>query len=557
MAGKAIAVDFGSKSYQALVLKDGKHGLVLERFTAGSADEATRGLAGAGIPLKGSVAGLAGRDMTLRYTQVPPSPDWQLRNLMELEIQDMSGQTGGELSADYNLLPIEDEDGGMETVLLAFARNEALDGSAGLVSGAGGSIDAHVPNCVGLYNAYMRCGPVDEDSTVCLANLGHETIDLAIVRGVDLLFVRNLAQGGKVFDDAIAAAFNVGERKAEALKKELLDVDPFSRGRYASGQAEKVTVAAGGSGSMIVSAIQSSLAFCRNQTRTPDLQLDKLLICGGTSRVKGLTGMLREALRCPVEVFDPFESVDTSKLPADEFELLDANRREAVVALGLAAGKVDGSLYQLEILPESVKRRRRFLQQTIWVAAAILVAVGLLVGIAVTEQSTADAATAAARRNQAIVAQIRSVDGQARALVEENQKLEGLIAQLAERAVPLDGTILTLRALQDTMPDEFWVNQLEVVQRAMKRDGDPRGRRTTGEPRPLVVLKGSGKDVSGGGVVDPYTRFLTQFKSWSYGGAVAPFVETKNESDGLGNSKFEWTIDFRPPVQTGPEEEQN
>ena len=26
--------------------------------------------------------------MTLRYSQVPPTPDWQLRNLMDLEIQD-------------------------------------------------------------------------------------------------------------------------------------------------------------------------------------------------------------------------------------------------------------------------------------------------------------------------------------------------------------------------------------------------------------------------------------------------------------------------------------
>src|SRR5690606_29192081 len=158
------------------------------------------------------------------------------------------------------------------------------------------------------------------------------------------------------------ASFDVSARKAESLKKDLLDLDPASRGRYASGQAEKVTVAAGGAGAMLASAIQSSLAFCRNQTKDPQLALDKVLICGGTSRVRGIKGMLREALRCPVEAFDPFERVDLSALPPDDVESLARHRAEAVAALGLAVGRIDDSLYQLEILPEAVKRRQRFVQ---------------------------------------------------------------------------------------------------------------------------------------------------------------------------------------------------
>ena len=39
-------------------------------------------------------------------------------------------------------------------------------------------------------------------------------------------------------------------------------------------------------------------------------------------------GMLREALRCPVESFEPFESVDLSGLPEHEAEQLQARRQE-------------------------------------------------------------------------------------------------------------------------------------------------------------------------------------------------------------------------------------
>ena len=540
MATKATAIDIGSHSVKIAAVKAGKHGLVLLRFAAFPADEARAGVAEAGIALKGAVAGLAGRDMNLRYTQVPPSPDWQLRNLMELEIQDMATQTGGALSADYNLLPYVDEEGGTETVLLAFARDEALERAAKLVGAAGGSIEAHVPNCIGLYNAFVRCGPVEEDATICIVSIGRGTIDLAIVKGVDLLFARNLANGGKVFDDAIAQAFNVSERKAESLKKELLDLDPFSRGRYASGQAEKVTMAAGGAGSAIVSAIQSSLAFCRSQTKDQGLQLDKVLIAGGTARVRGLVGMLREALRCPVETFDPFERVDLSELPEDDLELLERYRSEAATVLGLAAGRVDDSLYQLEILPESVKRKRKFVQRTIWNIGAAVVAIAVVALVAMRERAGSDQADQAFATLSAQKRRVDQIDRDATNFEAENAVARSLADAVAERSVPLDSLLLTLRAISQSMPQELWISSIEVARQQDRKDG-----RTLGEPRPVVVIKGKGKDVAGRGVTDAYNRFLTQFKAFTYDG-VSPIVTPKHEQDGLGNTAFTWTVDYRP-----------
>ena len=78
MAGKSVAVDPGSHTIKVLELKDGKHGLEVLSFAAIPASEGGAGIATSGAPLKGVVAGIAGRDMTLRYTEVPPAPDWQL-----------------------------------------------------------------------------------------------------------------------------------------------------------------------------------------------------------------------------------------------------------------------------------------------------------------------------------------------------------------------------------------------------------------------------------------------------------------------------------------------
>ena len=106
--------------------------------------------------------------------------------------------SGGSLSADYNLLPPQDPEAGVDTVLLALAKDEALDRLQADVKEGGGSVAAFVPNCTALYNAYLKCGPVEADTVVCLVNIGHKTIDLAIVKGTDLLFARNLSSGASL-----------------------------------------------------------------------------------------------------------------------------------------------------------------------------------------------------------------------------------------------------------------------------------------------------------------------------------------------------------------------
>ena len=79
--------------------------------------------------------------------------------------------------------------------------------------------------------------------------------------------MRNLTSGTKGLDDAIASNFNVSTRKAEALKKDLLDLDPASRGNYKSGQAEKVTMAAMSAATSIPASLGESSRSARASSR--------------------------------------------------------------------------------------------------------------------------------------------------------------------------------------------------------------------------------------------------------------------------------------------------
>jgi type IV pilus assembly protein PilM len=539
MAGKAVAIDVGSHSMKVMAVKAGKRGLAVTRFCAVPAGEGPGALAQAGIGLKGVVCGLAGRDMTLRYSQVPPTPDWQLRNLMDLEIQDLAQQSGGALSADFNLLPSQDPEAGTDTVLLALAREEALDKLQAQLAEAGGSATGFTPNCIAIYNAYLRAGPVEQDAVVCLANIGHETLDIALVKGVDLLFARNLSGGGKVLDDAIAAAFNVSERKAESLKRDLLDLDPQSRGKYASGQAEKVTVAAAGAASAITAGIQSSLAFCKSQTKIADLRLDKVLVCGGSARLRGLKGMLRESLRCPVELFDPFANLDLSALPAPEADQLQAMRQEAVVALGLAATRADDSLYALEIVPAAVRRRQRFGQRTIYNIAAAAIAVLLLV--LESKQLKADEEVASAELNKVkrAISRDKKVHEDTDKLVQQNTIDRAMVEHLANLGAPLYGAVQTGRVVRDHLPPQMWLTKFEVAQKT------PPGQ-TGGEKHPMVTVEGGSKGIDGMDAQDVRQNFANACRS-------DPRLKDRpirNNTEGRVEATIKWsyTIDWAPHI---------
>jgi type IV pilus assembly protein PilM len=504
MANKATAVDLGSHSAKIMVAQAGKHGVKLLRFAGlpRGEGEGAVSLSSGGIPLAGSVCGLAGRDMTLRYSQVPPTPDWQLRNLMDLEIQDLAQQSGGSLSADYNLLPPQDAEAGVDTVLLALAKDEALDRLQGELKSAGGSVVAFVPNCTALYNAYLKCGPVDADAVVCLVNIGHQTIDLAIVKGTDLLFARNLSSGAKVLDDAIASAFGTSERKAEALKHDLLDLDPQSRGRYASGQAEKVTLAAAAGAGSITAAIQSSLSFCKAQQKLADLRLDQVLVAGGGARLRGLRGFLREALRCPVELFDPFANLDLSALPPADAEQLQAMRHEAVIALGLCVGRLDDTLYSLEILPEAVRKAQRFRQRTVWNLAAGAVVAGVLVLQANHAKAVVAANEQAATSMRRQISSLNSVHNEAQSLIEANKVERQLVDHLAAQALPLHGLLRVQRALANHLPPQMWIEKIELA-----AAGGSAQRK-----RPSIVVDIAGKELNGVAVGNVVSEFMSNFK---------------------------------------------
>lgn len=437
----------------------------------------------------------SGREVNVRYTRVPGVPDWQLRNLMRFEVQEVGDQSGAEVASDFNLLPRPPEIEGEDVVLLAMAREALLEEHSDGVEVAGGSVDAFSPASIGLYNAFTRYGVV-EDDTVLLANIGHETTDVVLVRGADLVFARNLTGGSGLFDEALVQRLQLSSARAEATKIDHVDLTPGAR--HSTPEGEKATRAVMAAAGQLTSLLQSAVMFCKTQVKLSGLKVDRVLLCGGGAGLRGLPRYLSAGMGVPVELFDPFRVVDTSALDPDAADRLAGHQLESVVALGMATMASDPEAYSLEIVPEALAKKRAFLGGTVWLIAAAVLAVAFL-GYRVTYlNEKLDRLTGENRGLSSVLSRARNIHADTEALVGENTRLIAETVELQGIAGSGEQLARAVAFLDDSLPSDFWITRVES---AFGTDSELRLER--GNERPILSIEGQARD----GVQSPTAQF--------------------------------------------------
>jgi len=432
-------------------------------------------------PLSARV-GITGREMNLRYTRVPRVPDWQLRRLMRFEVEEVGGSSGAAVASDFNLLPDLPEIEGEDVVLLAMAREDLLETHSDGLAEVGGTLDSFAPASLALYNAWLRYGVIEDDS-VLIANIGHENVDVVICRGPDLVFARNLTGGSKLFDEALAAQFGVSPHKAEDLKKRMVDLAPGAQ--YTDSNYEKASRAALAPAGQLLSLLQSTVLFSKGQLKIPNLKVDRVLLCGGGAGLKGLCPYLTQGMGVEVELFDPFRVVETDGLSPEEAKELDVYQLESVVALGLATMASDPDAYSIEILPESVRKRRDMLGGTAFLIAAVVMAVGYLGWTAFDRSGRLGELETQAKSLSVRLQKATRTERQTTELKLKSGKLSGYADELVKTLGSGEQLARGLEALHASLPVEFWLTSLETKEGADDELGIPRDHQ-----QPILRIEG-------------------------------------------------------------------
>jgi type IV pilus assembly protein PilM len=157
-----------------------------------------------------------------------------------------------------------------------------------------------------------------------LLNAGASAINVNIIRGDQSLFTRDISIGGNAFTEAVQKEFGLAFEAAEHAKQGIVPEGVT----FDDVRAVLRTVS-----ETVLLEIEKTFDFFK--ATTSDEHVDRIVICGGASRVDGFAELLSERLGAAVERLDPFKAVelDPARLGG---ALPDDVTSTAAVAVGLA-----------------------------------------------------------------------------------------------------------------------------------------------------------------------------------------------------------------------------
>lgn len=330
-----------------------------------------------GIRPRNVIAGVSGKQIIIRYAHVPPVPAWKLKMLMEYEIEEEAPGTLEEVCADFKHLELPVR-GHEFTIMIVMAKNEVVDALFDVTSRAGVRIEDVTLSGTALFNCSHYGMRADDERTTILLDVGADNVDMIIQSNGRLYFARNFSPGAAAFTESLQDEFRLSFQEAESKKVE--------DGRIVADESELETAGNNGDGRRIsstlsrranglASMVQSSIMFCRAQTKMTDLKIDSVRLVGGGSELSGLAKYLNTRLATDVEYLDPFDKIDITRLRRKKREEVEIDRSAYGVAAGLALSQLYADSTRLSLLPKRVQAKREFRVRGIflWFACAFFV----------------------------------------------------------------------------------------------------------------------------------------------------------------------------------------
>jgi type IV pilus assembly protein PilM len=342
-AKSLVGLDIGSSSVKAIELKPAGKGFRVSAIgvepvppdsivdgaiiDGGAVADAVRRLfANKRFKAKDIVASLSGNSVIVKKITLPSMTQaelsesiyWEAEQYIPFDIQDVN--------LDYEILDSGTQ-GSMEVLLVAAKKDKIAD-YTNVISQAGKTPVIVDVDVFALQNAFEANYGFEPNAVVAILNAGASAININILSGSQSVFTRDVSMGGNAFTEAVQKELNLPYESAEQLKKGQ-DVDGAT---YEDARAVLRAMT-----DNVLLEVEKTFDFFK-ATASND-RIDRIMLCGGASRVEGFAESLRERFGTEVEQFDPFRQVgmDAKKVGVDN---ADEYGPVAAVAMGLALRKV-------------------------------------------------------------------------------------------------------------------------------------------------------------------------------------------------------------------------
>ena len=325
--GKAAGIDIGDYSIKLIELEGKKGHLELSRISVnrvvnGDVKSALKDvLSLAKSPLKRVNVSLSGPSVIVRYIEMPPMKNEELRGAIKFEAEKYIPFNINDSIIDCAAL--DKTSAGSQRVLLVAAKKNDVDNLLGLFKDLGIEINAIDIDSFAFLNSFQRLKmEAGTENAYALLNTGARFSNMNIVTKGNVYFTRDILWGGRDITKRISDAMGISLEEAEALKQrphekreEVLNVITPVIGRLSS--------------QMRMSFDYFESEFGRN--------VEKLYISGGSAYLFNIIDFLNDDLGVDVMMWNPFEGIKISG-SAIEKEIEKAPAVFAV-AVGLAMRK--------------------------------------------------------------------------------------------------------------------------------------------------------------------------------------------------------------------------
>ncbi|MEE8425002.1 MAG: type IV pilus assembly protein PilM [Elusimicrobiota bacterium] len=273
-----------------------------------------------GVQLKYAAVAVSGNSVIVRYVKFPLLTKKELTVTLPTEAEPFIPFDINEVQLSFHILEelVEEGQKKMETVLVA-AKKDVVQSRVSVLEGAGLRPAVIDVDAFALENVFDKT--VDEPSapgpSTLFLNIGHSVTNLSIIEAGVTRVVRDVFISGNTFTKAIMKALQYDFPKAEEVKKAnglLIDAEDKEKAlqegnRDALGVSQAVTTVM----KDLVSELHRSVDFYLSQG--PERSIGKIVLSGGSAKMKNMAKYLTGELKVPVTVLNPFSFLQD--LPQD------------------------------------------------------------------------------------------------------------------------------------------------------------------------------------------------------------------------------------------------
>lgn len=276
------------------------------------------------------VTGVSGHSVIIKNIVLPAMSREELEESIDWHAEEHIPYDLSEVSLDYH---VTDENVESTGVMIAACKKERLNNIKQAIQLAGKQPVVIDVDTFALQNCYEVNYQPEKDTVVTLLNIGASTMNVNIVKGNQSLFTRDLTIGGSQFTDILQKNLGFSYQQAEAVKRGVPQAMENVDSKAIEPLISNVT-------EMVAMEIQKTFDFYRATSDNDDINVEKILISGGGSKMAGLKEELAKRFELPVEVLDPFRHINVDAKKYDP-EYLSEIMPEMAVAVGLALRGVE------------------------------------------------------------------------------------------------------------------------------------------------------------------------------------------------------------------------